>query len=298
MTAPNGAGGVNCTQSMNMSGPRVRGPAWPRRSTREIVRQPLVRVVDVGGERREDVGDPVALQPRRAAGRVRAHRHPGGQRGPAACSPARPATAQGTATPRASTTSLRVTPCACRAALTSSSESVAVAKLRREPSGPLNEVRGTSRIGRGGETSEPRRMPHQAEQRAARSGRAAPAGQKPARTASTQRAARAGRDGVRSSARAAGRPATAAPRSRWRAGCWPRAVGQAWWSLATTATRPPSSPSQTCSSHSGTDRSSGTLTIWPTSSSSSRMPPRRRQRRPGRCAGRGRSRGRRSTSGG
>jgi hypothetical protein len=32
-------------------------------------------------------------------------------------------------------------------------------------------------------------------------------------------------------------------------------------------------PSQTCSSHSGTERSSGTLTIWPTSRSSSRSDP-------------------------
>src|SRR5436190_485032 len=59
-------------------------------------------------------------------------------------------------TPR--TTSLTVTPCAVRTALTSARERLQVAKLRRIPSGPLNEVAGTSRIGRGGEASEPRRI--------------------------------------------------------------------------------------------------------------------------------------------
>ena len=52
----------------------------------------------------------------------------------------------------------------------------------------------------------------------------------------------------------------------------------AWWSLATTATRPPSSPSTRCSSQSGMSRSSGTLMIRPTSSSSSFIPPGCRQR--------------------
>ena len=119
--------------------------------------QPLVRVVDVGGQRGEDVRDPVATETRPGPRRVRRHRAPRRRAtGRAACPPPAASGAQLRPT-TASTTSFMVTPLARWIALISAIGSVAVAKLRRAVSAPLKGVRGTSSSGRGTLTDDARR---------------------------------------------------------------------------------------------------------------------------------------------
>ena len=113
--------------------------------------QALHGVVDVGGQRGEQVRDPVAAEACRPLRRIGADRDPGQQGGRRGAPRALPASRAGRRR-RPSTTSFSVTPCAAFTRLTSSSGTLHVAKSRRAVSVPLKEVRGASRIGRGTST--------------------------------------------------------------------------------------------------------------------------------------------------